>query len=173
MQAQDYLAISAKDANTNGWIDIVRTQFQPYCNTAGAVTAANNFIAAVIAERNNIHTLLNDGITEVAPTIAAAAADDGGKMRYIVQGLIGAVMATTSYPVGVDQSNSAIWYNAANSANKPVNVSYRELKPFGLPYDGMDLLVNTTPVTEITTYYDLRFATLATLKLLWDAVDTL
>lgn len=171
MQASQFLAISDYAASSNGWQDVIRTRFQPYVLTAGAVTAANAVLTAITSERNNIHTLLADGVVEVAPTIVAATADDGVKLRYIASELMTSTMAITSFGVGNTVDQSIVWYNAANNTNKVATINYRELFPLQNYLNNTTQLITTA--AQRTTMFNLRSATIAACAALFDAVDTL
>jgi hypothetical protein len=107
----------------------------------------------------------------VAPTISAAAADDGGKMRYVTIECIRALLANSEFGVSLVTDQSITWVNTLNNTNKPNSVEQREIRPF------TDFVNNTTPLitTNVlrTTAYNLHATTIARVFTLWDTVDTL
>jgi hypothetical protein len=129
MQTSRFLAITDFGLRSGGSIDILVNRLQPYCHTAGAVTATNTLIAAITSERNNVHTLLADGVTEVAPTISAAAADDGGKLRLIVKELIDCMESNVRFGTGLVLDNTIAWL-AIPQPNNPQYVEPQLFRSF-------------------------------------------
>lgn len=129
MQTSDFLNITDFSTGSDGFQDILKNRFQPYVNTAGAVTACNTLLAAITSERNNVHTLLGDGVTEVAPTIAAAAADDGNKLRYITEELINCIEGCSKFGQGL-VFNATISWLGLTQPNNPQQVSPKLFRSF-------------------------------------------
>ena len=170
IKAKQYLSNTAFTQNSNGLIDVIRYRFQPYVNTAGAVTAANNLIEAIRDERNNVHTLLNDGITDGAMTIVAAGADDGGKLRYITQELITSLLSDNEWGTGLVTDQTKVWLSI--SGNKEVQPKTPLFNGF-CDYVGEDNTLLLDDVTKRTTAFGLRAITIAAAFALWVEVDAL
>lgn len=109
MQTAKFLANTDFSNKSGGYIDILTKRFQPYVLNGAAVTACNTLITAITSERNNVHTLLNDGVTETAPTIVAAAANDGGKLRLIVKELIDCMESNVRFGTGLPKDATITW----------------------------------------------------------------
>jgi len=116
MKTSDYLNNSDFTLNAGGYLDIIRNRVPYFLATAGGITALNTLDAAIVAERNNVHTLLADGIVEVAVVSVTAGADDGGKLRYIAKELIDTIEACVPFGTGVDTEQTVAWMVAATAA---------------------------------------------------------
>jgi hypothetical protein len=170
MKAEKFLAITSYVENSGGFMDIIINRFQPYVLTGAAVTAANAVLTAMTNERNNVHTLLADGIVEVAPTIAAATANDGVKLRYITKELMECYEGNVKFGSGLNVDDTIDWLGIAGPNNGPQgNDATLELT--------RDFVSGITPLiatnVQRTTASNLRAATIAANRALWDAVDTL
>lgn len=162
MQAKEYLKNSDLEEGSRGYIDMLVYLGENYVNTGSAITAIEAAVDALISERNNVHTELADGITDVAPTITPAAADAGGKARYIVRTLIQNYEGNAPYGMGLirDESEAVI-------AEPPIGQP-QFMNDF---VDGQTTLIAN--VTARTTMLDLRADVLATLYAVWDEVAVL
>jgi len=119
MKTSDYLNNSDFTLNAGGYLDIIRNRVPYFLLTAGGITALNALDTAIIAERNNVHTLIGDGITDVAIVSISAGADNGGKLRYIAKELIDAIEACVPFGTGVDVDQTVAWKVAATGAPLP------------------------------------------------------
>jgi hypothetical protein len=170
IKAKKYLSNSAFTQNSNGYIDIIRYRVQPYLNDATGVTAFNALIEAIRDERNNIHTLLNDGITDGAMTIVAGTSDDGGKLRYITQELITCILSDNEWGTGLVTDQTKIWLNITGV--KEVEPKTPLFNGFG-DFVGEDNTLLLDSVGDRTTAFDLRAITIAAAFACWDAIDSL
>lgn len=162
MQAKEYLKNSDLVEGSRGYIDMLVYLGENYVSTASSITAIEAAVTALIAERNNVHTELADGITDAAPVITPAAADAGGKARYIVRTLIQNYEGNVPYGTGLirDESENVI-------AEPPV--AYPQLMNDFV--NVQDTLI--ADVTARTTMLDLRADVLAALYAVWDEVAVL
>lgn len=142
MQTAKFLANTDFSNKSGGYIDILVKRFQPYCLNGAAVTACNTLIAAITSERNNVHTLLNDGVTEVAPTIVAAAANDGGKLRLIVKELIDCMESNARFGTGLVKDNTIAWL-ALPQFNGPQYAELELFRSFSNGSTAFDYTANT------------------------------
>lgn len=166
MQAKKYLSNSNFVLGSKGYMDILGHELNTYLNTAGAVTANNALIAAITAERNNVHALLSDGITDATIVTVAAAADAGGKARYIVRIIIENIEGNVPYGVGLIRDESVTTPPSSVTAaptDEPILL--------GDYVDGTNTIVAN--VAARTVFLDLRATTLAAAYALWDAVAPL
>lgn len=169
MQAKQILKITAMTQNSGGIGDVIRYRFQPYVLTGAAVTAANNLLSSLTAWRNNIHTELNDGITEIAPTIVAATANDGEKLRYIAREVITAIEGNAMFGVGLVTDATKGYTTPPVPGTR--EVSYADLGIYGDLVDGETTLFANMAARSADLA--LRADVIAKAYALWDAVDTL
>jgi hypothetical protein len=162
MQAKQYLKNSDLVLGSKGYVDVLAHELNLTLLDAGAVVLNNALIVAIIAERNNVHTELGDGITDVAPVTVAVAADAGGRARYIVRELIQCMEGNVPYGVSLIRDESITPATAAPTDTPILLGDY---------VDGTTTLI--ADVAARTVFMDLRAASIAAAYALWDGVDGL
>lgn len=133
MRTDQFLSNTDFALNSRGLLDVLRQSAAYFSNNAGATAAINALDVCIIAERNNVHTLLNDGITDVTVvSVVNGTGNDGGKLRYIAKGLIDAIEANIRFPGTVDQDPTIVWGTIASA---------------GIPLQNLPNPVSQTPQT--------------------------
>lgn len=133
MRSDKFLKNTDLALNSRGYLDVLRQSAAYFSNDAGATAAINTLDVALIAERNNLHTLLVDGITDVTVvSVVNATGDNGARLRYIAKGLIDAMEANIAFPGNVDLDQSIAWGTIAS---------------LGLPLQNLPDPVSQTPTT--------------------------
>lgn len=116
MTTAEFLNNTDFTLNGGGYLDIIRNRVPYWLATAGGITALNALDAAIVAERNNVHTLTSDGITDSAVVSVSAGADDGGKLRWIAKELIDCIEASVPFATGVEVDQTIQWKVTATGA---------------------------------------------------------
>jgi hypothetical protein len=129
MTTSNFLQNTDFTLNAGGYLDILRNRMALYVNNGAAVTALNALDTAIIAERNNVHTLLADGIVDVAVVSTAAAANDGGKLRWIAKNLIDTIEASVPFSTGVEVDQTAQWVATTTSVSSLANLTSPTKQP--------------------------------------------
>ena len=109
MQTNKFLLNTDFALNSNGYLDVLRNRMTCFVTTAGAITAINALDTAIIAERNNVHTLIGDGITDVAVVSVTHGTEDGTKLRWIAKEFIDCIEGNTIFGTSVDTDLTIGW----------------------------------------------------------------
>lgn len=135
MQTTEFLYNTDLAQNSNGYVDVLYYRMAPYANTAGVVAGINTLMTAIVSERNNVHTLLADGVTDVAPTaVANGSADDKGKMLFICKQMIDCIEASVCWEHGMDTDPTIGWLSISPvPAPAPVGYLPKQFRSFVNP----------------------------------------
>ena len=172
MKTTKFLKNTDFSLNEGGYLDVLRNRMTCFVTTAGAITAINALDTAIIAERNNVHTLLGDGITDVAVTSVTHGTEDGGKLRYFAKGFIDAIEANVKFPGCVDTDPTIGWGSILSPAPTPIpNVA----QPKSQTPETFKSFVNDigTPYGYTANTRTLRATTIAAAYALYAAVASL
>jgi len=130
MTTSNFLQNTDFTLNAGGYLDILRNRMALYSNNAPATAALNVLDVAIIAERNNVHTLLVDGIVDVTVvSVVNGTANDGGKLRWICKNLIDAIEASVPFSTGVEIDQTAQWVATTTSVSSLANLTSPTKQP--------------------------------------------
>lgn len=172
MRSDKFLNNTDFGLNSRGYLDVLRQSAAYFSNDAGATAAINTLDVALIAERNNLHTLLVDGLTDVTVvSVVNATGNNGARLRYIAKGIIDAMEANIRFPGNVDTDQTIAWgtigslglplQNAPNPTSQtPTTFKAGFVTPTGTTY-GYTTATRTTRATSIAAAYALYNAVAA------------